>query len=344
MKIIGSALVLLLAYALYSGSYYIKQGFYLLLYTAGAVPNSSIISDPMADYELREFLRLAEQINEFGRTELGLNGGRNYTRYSAIGRSHLAYVVSAAEPFSLNPYTWKYPLVGRLPYKGFFRIEEAYKEAEKMRQNYDVWVRGVGAFSTLGFLADPLFCYMMNYPVHTLADMILHEQAHATLFIRGEGSFNEQFAVFVGNEGSRLFIEQVYGRNSPEYMNMLDTKYDRDVFLDVIFSLRNDLEAFYSSMSDKQVAADFDPHEHKNAIISRHQKQFAENHDDLFRTESYRWFSETAINNAFISMFVVYSGNLDRFYNLYGQFGHDMAGMIAYLQGLGRKAPERVMS
>jgi len=203
---IGSLLVIL---GLFSGCYSIKQGVTMIGYLGQAVP-----LEKTAD---SDFIGLVEDIRVFAKDELGLVLSKNYTRLVELDRNYLAAVVSASAKDSFQRHEWRFPVVGRLPYKGFFNVDDARKERFKLEEkDLDVWVRSVDAFSGLGWFNDPLYSFMRNYSPNRLADLIIHELVHATVFIKGQVKFNEELAQFIGTEGARLFLEKRFGLDSNE--------------------------------------------------------------------------------------------------------------------------------
>ncbi|GHT80374.1 hypothetical protein FACS1894130_11490 [Spirochaetia bacterium] len=185
----------------------------MLGYLGRAVPLEKLGSgdNPTPDEEQlnRKFVARIGDIRRFAMEELGLRETKNYTRYVKLDRDYLAAAVSAAERDAFVRYEWWFPVVGNVPYKGFFRAEDARREGEKLRKrDLDVWIRRVDAFSTLGWFRDPLYSYMRDYPVHELADLLIHELLHATVYLKGHSQFDEELAEFVGREGSRLYYRK----------------------------------------------------------------------------------------------------------------------------------------
>ena len=166
---------------LFSSCYTLKQGFTLLGYLRRAVPLEKLSPDKS---NLR-FVKQVASIRSFAVNELGLKDTKNYTRYVEIDRDYLALVVSACAKDSFSPYMWRFPIVGAVPYKGFFEERDAKIEVEKLkRKDLDTLIRRVDAFSTLGWFQDPLYSYMKDYPAHRLADLIIHESLHATVYLK----------------------------------------------------------------------------------------------------------------------------------------------------------------
>ena len=119
----------------------------------------------------------------------------------------VTWTVTAAPEFSLEPKEWWYPVVGRLGYRGYFRKEEAVALArELMGEGWDVSVGGVTAYSTLGWLSDPLLNTYLFDPELALADVLFHELAHRRFFVAGDTEFNEAYATAVATEGVRRWI------------------------------------------------------------------------------------------------------------------------------------------
>ena len=92
-----------------------------------------VILDPATDAETRGKLTLAYEAREFARDSLLLDVGDSYTTYTELERDTLAMVLSAARSDSLAPVTWWFPIVGHVPYRGFFDLADAEREQLKPR-------------------------------------------------------------------------------------------------------------------------------------------------------------------------------------------------------------------
>ena len=312
-----------------SGCYTMRQGATFLGYLGRAVPLESLATREGSSEEDVRFVRRVEEIRRFAIEELGLYETRNYTTYVALDRNFLAAVVSATADDSFARHTWWYPVVGRLPYRGFFNIADARRERERLeRQNKDVWVRGVTAFSTLGWFRDPLFTFMRSYSDMDLADLIIHEQVHATVWLRHHYQFNEQLAQFIGVEGARLFIErqsEIYGQETPDFeKEAAVARSERAVFVAFIHELIAELEAMYNSNLPREETL-----RRKDEIIGAAKVRFEENYDSMFQTDTFRFFIELPVNNAYLDLFRLYHEE-DRFFaDLFERSGSDLRRFIA---------------
>jgi predicted aminopeptidase len=330
---LASALILLGGMALFSGCYTLKQGFTLLGYLGRAVPLESLAAAPADPEEALKNRRFVERVLDIRRfaVELGLKESASYTRYVALDRNYLAAVVSASAPDSFKRHEWWFPVAGRVPYKGFFRVEDAKKEGEKLKKRgLDVWIRGVDAFSTLGWFKDPLYSYMRDYPVYRLADLIIHETLHATVYLRGQPQFNEELAEFTGSEGSRLYMERRFGPGSQEYREMTEEQADNAVYIAFIQDLIGELEALY----DEDIPAE-EKLRQKEARIRAAQEKFDAEYETLFQSDNYRGFSTLPVNNAYLELYRLYYAGGGYFKDLYERSGRDLAGFIAAAKTIG---------
>jgi predicted aminopeptidase len=304
--------VFIIVFLLCSGCYTVKQGTTLLGYLNRAVPLEKLASENAAE-EDQLFAGRVAGIRRFAMEELGLKESKNYTRYVQLDRDYLAAVVSACAADSFTRHEWHFPVVGTVPYKGFFDPEDAQKEAAKLRaKGLDVWIRGVDAFSTLGWFRDPLYSYMKNYPVHELAELIIHELLHATVFVKGQVQFNEQLAEFVGSAGARLYVESRFGPDSPEYGAIDANQADQAAFRAVTGALIAELETLYGGgLSREETLAE------KERIIKAAQRRFDDEYDDMFQSENYRGFSKLTVNNAYLDLYRLYYEKDSFFADLY---------------------------
>ena len=314
---------------LFSGCYTLKQGVTMLKYLNKAVPLEQIDDD--------EFIRLVNDIRAFAADELGLAESRNYTKYVEIDRNYLAAVVSASSTDSFRRHEWKFPVVGSMPYKGFFNIEDARKERSKLeKKELDVWIRAVDAFSTLGWFRDPLYSYMRNYTPARLADLIIHELVHATVFIKGQVKFNEELAEFIGSEGARLYMEKRYGLDSREYSDMLASETNSKNFTSFIQELIAELDVLYSSGKTREEKLT-----EKERIIKAAKDRYEAEYDARFSNDNYRYFIELPVNNAYLELFRIYHTD-DNFYTvLFERTDYDLCAIITAAKKITKKGSPR---
>jgi len=315
--LIFSAAAILAVCGLFSGCYTVKQGVTLLGYLNRAVPLERAGDE--------QFVRLVNDIRKFAAEELGLTMSKNYTHYVELDRNYLAAVVSACARDSFRRHEWSYPVVGRMPYKGFFDVKDARRERERLeKKDLDVWIRGVDAFSTLGWFTDPLYSYMRNYSPARLADLIIHESLHATVFIKGQVQFNEELAEFVGIQGARLYIQSRYGEDSEQYREIFSSEEDSQNYVAFIQELAAELEAVYSStISREEKLAE------KERVIAEAQERFDREYESRFSNDNYRDFSQMSINNAYIEFFRLYHAQDNFFADLYERSGQCLPAFIA---------------
>ena len=319
----AAAAALLGCAAVFSGCYTLKQGAAMLGYLGKAVPVETLLAGTSgAD---AEFARRVADIRSFAQEELGLRKTANYTKYVAIDRDYLAAVVSASAADSFARHEWWFPVVGSVPYKGFFNPDDARKERARLeKKGLDVWVRGVDAFSSLGWFSDPLYSYMKDYPVHRLADLIIHESLHATVFLKNHAQFNEELAEFVGSEGARLYIEKTFGEDSDESRAIAASDGDNAVFLGFIRELIAELELLYAGSISREEKL-----QKKAEIILAAKVRFAETYDTLFKNDNYRGFSDLPVNNAYLELYRLYYEEDSYFRDLYARSGSDLPRFIA---------------
>jgi predicted aminopeptidase len=317
--------IIMIICGLFSGCYTLKQGTTMLGYLNRAIPIERLDDS--------EFVALIMDIRQFAGVELGLEMSRNFTTYVELDRNYLAAVVSASAKDSFERFEWSFPIVGRMPYKGFFNIEDARKEGLKLeKKDLDVWIRLVDAFSTLGWFRDPLYSYMRNYSTSRLAELIIHEQVHATVFIKGHMNFNEELASFIGKEGARLFMEKRYGLDSIEYQRMLISAAESRNYIEFIQELIAELNELYTSDVSREIKLI-----EKERIINAAKERFESEYESRFSNDNYRFFLNLPVNNAYLELFRLYHAEDNFFEDLFIRSGSDLPVFIAAAKTVTRR-------
>lgn len=289
-----------------------------------------VLQDEHLTSQEQQKIRLILDVRLFAINQLGLHDSSSYTTFVRLDRPYVSYNLTAAPPDALTPYTWRFPFVGRTPYKGFFDKDYALREQRELEQEgYDTYVRGVRAYSTLGYFTDPILSPMLAYDTFFLISTIIHEMLHQTVWIKGSISFNESLANFVGERGTLAYLAQRYGVDAPEYQRYRDQRADAGVFQEYMRALIERLEALYHepvSRADKL---------HRRAQIFA---QAVTAYPDVFsrmKTTDYRTFFERQpLNNAVLLAFRVYHRDPTFFEQALAEQGGDLRRMIAYFKTL----------
>jgi predicted aminopeptidase len=208
-------------------------------------PIAEVIADPSTPAELRERLGWIHEVRAFA-TRLGLSVGDQYTSYVEWPGDRVVTTVVATSPGSLEPHSFWFPIVGHVPYKGFFDPARAHAEAEDLRANgFDVCEVPVRAYSTLGWFEDPVTGPMLRGSDGALVETLLHELVHATVFISSEADFNEGVASFVGEEGSVRFFAETAGAEAAARER--DRVTDARILASALLAFRREVEGLYAS-------------------------------------------------------------------------------------------------
>jgi len=316
---------------LFNGCYMMKQGSAFMGQQMRAESINKMMKKDDTGDELKEFFLLVQEIRSFAMDSIGLKNNKNYTKYVKANRDYIVDVVVASKDDSFEMYRWWFPVIGSVSYKGFFDRKDALREAGKISKKggYDVNIGAASAFSTLGFFSDPVYSFMIDYSVYDLASLIIHEQMHATVYIKSQTQLSEEMATFVGDEGGLLFVKMKFGEDSDQYKSAALSKEDHVTYISLMRSLYNELKIVYESdMAREQKLAE------KERVITRFKNDAAQSYDSLFRTTRYKGLGSANINNANIASNMTYNKDLSLFYELYESRGRDLAKTVDELKGL----------
>lgn len=306
-------------------TYLLQQGRGQVSMLLSREPIDRLIADPSLDAETRERLELVKDAKIYAETALGLKPSASYTQIVRLDRDAVSYVVAGAPKDKLEPYLWWFPIVGHVPYKGYFDKADAKREkAHLEEQGLDAYLRGVAAYSLLGIVPDPLYSPMLASSRATLANTIIHELTHGTTYLAGKASFNEGFATFVGDRGAWGFLSERYGADAPEVREAEAVARDRARFAAVIERLTEALQALYGSGAERA------------EVLTRRDALFAEAKQELsrvpFETRGYQHAERLALNNAYLVTYLTYHGNMRRFEQVYERLGGDLRAFVAFFR------------
>ncbi len=335
-RIIGIVLFLLVVLSgCTTGAYVARLGFGQAKVLLLSRPNEAILKDPSISRETKDRIRFVLEVKQYAEERIGLKKTGNYSRYFEVGEKALLYVVSACPKDSLKPYQWKFPLVGKMSYKGFFGLNEARKEREKLeRAGFDTCLRQASAYSTLGWFKDPIFSTMLDQKRAIIAQIVIHELTHTTIFIRDHLDFNEQMASFMGDQGAIDFFSERYGKDSPDYHDARTILEDDIVFGEFIDDICTDLRRLYSMDVSKEKKLEL-----RERVFQEAKEGFRGLKEKL-KTPLYLGFEDEGLNNAVLLSYWQYIGGLELFKELYHCLGQDLGRMNAFLKDVERSGED----
>ncbi len=330
MKVLSSFFFLSWVFLFLSGcstlSYLTRLGWHQGLILHGSTPIQQILEDQQRNGEVKKKIQFVQEVKRYGEEKLGLKRTGSYTKFYETPGVPL-YILTASRKDCLSAYSWSFPIVGKVTYKSFFTFKEALKEKKTLEaKGFDTYLQAVAAYSTLGWFKDPLFSLMLRWEESVLANVILHEMAHATLYFKGETDLNEQVATFIGNRGSIEFLTERYGPGSKAVKEALDSQEDDLLFTNWIDWASQQLSEFYEqpiSMEEKLNG--------REEIFQRMKEKFKEV-KVRFKTDCYHDFDKKELNNAVLIAHRRYLYRLDRLEALYEYFGREMRRFLRFLK------------
>ncbi len=247
--------------------YGIEQGRGQLSIVWNARDVADVMSDPAVPDSVKTKLAYIAVVRQYAIDSLGLKDSDNYTTlYDQKGQPVL-WVVTGTKPFAFEPYQWDFPVVGTVPYKGFFRKELATEEMKAVAgKGYDTGVRTVGGWSTLGWFRDPILSEMLSRSDGDLANLIIHELVHSTIFVKDSVTFNENLASFIADKGAVLFLKSHFGDSSAQVQNYYRELADEKKYADHILLGADKLDSLYTNFSNLDSATLAD---RKNDLIHK---------------------------------------------------------------------------
>ena len=213
-----------------------------------------VIRDPKTSDFVKSKLIFVEEVRKFAKDRMKLKVRSTYKSISELDRDYLAVNVIASEKLAFRSKKWSFPIVGSVPYLGFFNRSHAEKAAEKLKKKgWDVRMQYVSAYSTLGWFNDPLISTQLSLSEWYLASLLIHECTHATLWFKGDVSFNESLASFVGRKGALQFYAEKFGKDSRMYRQRLKILANHKKRTLLYHKYANQLNQIYiSSLSDTE--------------------------------------------------------------------------------------------
>lgn len=287
------------------------------------------LADPAVTPEQKNKLRLVQHLRNFARDRIGLKPADAFTLYEDNGNGPAAFAVSAAAKDALEPVHFTFPFVGQYDAKGFF--DRGLAEQEKARldeKGYDTFLGQVEGFSTMGLLPDPIRASNLMLDDASLAEFVLHELTHNTIFKANDTDFNESMATFVGRAAAQRYFDETNGPASPEAAAARASFNDEAAIDGYVVELYRKLADFYAQpiSSEAKIAG-------RQAVMDDEQRRFR---DDILPTlnnpSGYAAIGTRQLNNAIVLVGTRYQAGLDLYQAVFDKLGGDFAGLLDVLR------------
>ena len=298
-------------------------------------PIAEIVADRRTSEADRRKLQIVLAARQYAKDSIRLRTKDSFTTFSHVDSDTLVLVLSAAYRDALKPYTWWFPIVGEVPYKGYFDFEAARRDARNFQADgFDVYLRPSDAFSTLGWFNDPVLNTSLRRDSIDLANTVIHELTHNTFYASGQAAFNESFAMFVGARGAAAFFRS---RGSDSSARLLDARWEDDKLLAGFWArVIRSLDSAYKAHPDDKAARIAV----RDTVYARTRAALIGEIAPRLRTISSRYAERTPLDNASLLARRVYASDLQLFDDVYEREGRNLRHTIGRVIGLAKSRPE----
>jgi predicted aminopeptidase len=307
------ACVLAAALAGCSPSYVLRAGYEEAKILWRREPISAVLARPDLEPDVRRKLELVLDARRYAEA-IGLEVGGSFTTLSYVDGPTTLYVLTATPRTSLEPHTWWFPIVGSVPYKGFFDRALAEAEAKHLvARGLDTSIRGAAAFSTLGWFDDPLLRHQLAGGEVALVNLVLHEVYHATFYAKGAQAtaFNESLANFVGHRSAIDF----FAARPADAALLAEARQaweDERRFAGFVQGLAARLRTLYAEKDEAAAIAG------RAALFAEAVAAFP---TLAFHGRRFEKFDDVPLNNAVLLQSLLYTTDLDVFESIATRFG-----------------------
>ena len=297
-------------------------------------PIHELLDNPDTPEKLKEKLRLVMDIRSFAKDKLFLPVKNQYLDFVELERPFAGWNMWATPEFSFSPKTWCYPIIGCAIYRGYFSKEDAFNYGHQLEaQGYDVYIGGVAAYSTLGWLDDPVFSTFIFRSDIRLAALIFHELSHHLLYVSDDTKFNESFAIAVEQEGLHRWLKAINNLKASEIYK-LDYQR-RQQFIELVMKYRKELETLYAKnlpIQEKRQAkaAVFEKLKDDYRLLKQHWNGYS----------GYDFWMYQKMNNAKLISVSTYNDLVPEFLELLKTCNNDLKVFYKKCQDLSKKSKE----
>jgi predicted aminopeptidase len=299
---------------------------------------ATLVADTTVPARTRAKLRLVLDARAFASNALGLEVGKSFTTFSQLDHDTLVLVLSSAYRDRLEHFRWWFPVVGSVPYKGYFDFGAARAEERRFQdRGFDTYLRPAAAFSTLGWFNDPLVSTTLDADTLSLANTVIHELTHNTFYARGQAEFNESFANFAGARGSAEFFTS---RGQPGAVDEAEARWSDEKLLARFWKrLYGDIDSAFKAHPGRDAA-----HARlvlRDSIYRAAREQLVFRIGPRLRTTAPRYLERVRLDNAALLARRIYLTDLDLFDSVFVREKRDTRRAVGRIIALAKTEPKR---
>ena len=289
-------------------------------------PISQVLKSETLSKKRRKQITEVQSIRQFAHERLKLPKNGSYTSFVELDREAVTWNIVATRKYSINPIQTCFPIGGCVSYLVYFNKARAEREAAKHKKlGHDVHIIPSPAYSTLGFFDDPIVSTMFSGSISSTADVVFHELGHQRLYRKNNSAFNEAFASAIGEEGTRLWLQENHPKSLKAYNDHVKKRWQ---FFNLLLNTSEELKKFYALKQTNVERA-----KGKKQIFTLLKQRYAKLKAEWDGDKRFdRWFTKHPLNNAKLAVIGVYYKLVPEFSKRLRTFNYDFEKFYQYYQ------------